>query len=70
MKSIKVKSGETFELIITDNEGIEIAKQCYYFDPDTEIRFERDNELVIQMDIVPTIDYSKMFCKSKLFKDA
>ncbi len=66
MKSIKVKPGETFKLIITDDEGNEIAEQCYHFDPDTIISMIRQNGVLVQMDLVPTIDYSKLFCKSKL----
>ena len=67
MKSIKVNPGETFELIITDDKGIEIAKQCYAFDPATEIKYERKNGFITKMDIVPTLDYEKLFAGSKLF---
>ena len=56
MKSIKVNPGETFELIITDDEGNEMAKQCCYFDQATEITYERKAGIMVRMDLVPTID--------------
>ena len=68
MKSIKIKAGETFKLIITDDNGIEIAEQHYQFDPSTKITYERKNGFITRMDLVPTINYEKLFKKSKLFK--
>ena len=67
MKSIKVNPGETFELIITDDKGNEIAKQCYAFDPTTAITYERKNGFVTKMDLIPTLDYKKLFAGSKSF---
>lgn len=67
MKSIKVNPGETFELIITDDEGNEIAKQCYAFDPTTKITYERKNGFITKMELVPTLNYKKLFAGSKLF---
>ena len=67
MKSIKVNPGETFELIITDDKGNEITKQCYQFDPNTEIRYERKNGFITKMELMPTLDYEKLFAGSKLF---
>ena len=60
MKSIKIKPGETFELIITDEEGTEIVKQCYYFDPTTAISIQRVNGYLIKMELMPAIDMSKL----------
>lgn len=63
MKSIKVNPGETFELIITDDEGNEIAKQCYAFDPETVISMIRNGGVFVQMDLVPlpVIDKRKLY---------
>lgn len=63
MKSIKVKPGESFKLIITNDDGIEIAKQCYAFDPETVISMIRNDGVFVQMDLVPlpVMDKSKLY---------
>ena len=53
MKSIKVKSDETFKLIVIDDEGNEMFKQCFYFDSSTEIQYKRANGLITIMDLIP-----------------
>ena len=54
MKSIKVQPGETFEVIITDDKGTDIFKQCYAFDPDSKISWNRGNGVTeVEMDIIP-----------------
>lgn len=60
MKSIKVKPGETFELIVIDDQCNEMAKQCYLFDESTQITVERKNGFLSTMDLVPTFDYAKV----------
>ncbi len=68
MKSIKVKPRETFELIVTDDDGNEMIKQCYVFDPDTKITIDREEGIFdIKMDLVPRINYLGIIAKSKLF---
>ena len=68
MKSIKVKPGETFELIVTDDKGNEMIKHCYQFNPNTKITIQRGSGIVdIEMDLVPTINYQGLFAGSKLF---
>lgn len=67
MKSIKVKPGETFKLIITEDDGNEMTEQCYQFDPGTIIKLIRKGDVFVQMDLVPTINYSILFAESKLF---
>lgn len=63
MKSIKVKQREAFKLIITDDEGTEIAEQCYAFDPETVISMIRNSGVFVQMDLVPlpVIDETKLY---------
>ena len=67
MKSIKVNPGETFELIITDDKGNEMVKNCYAFDPDTKITISRGNgKFEVKMQLMPAVNYQGLFSKSKL----
>ena len=68
MKSIKVNPGETFELIITDDEGNEMVKNCYAFDPNTKITINRGGGIFeVKMQLMPTVNYQRLFAGSKLF---
>ena len=60
MKSIKVNPGETFELIITDDKGNDIAKQCYEFDPLSVISHKRTDGYLIKMELMPVTIISKL----------
>lgn len=67
MKSIKVKPGESFELIITDDKGNEMMKHCYEFDPDSKITIQRGKGIFeVKMDLMPDINYHGLFRRSEL----
>ncbi len=68
MKSLKVNPGETFELIITDDKGNEMVKNCYAFDPASKITIQRGNgRFEVEMQLMPQINYQGLFAESKLF---
>ena len=59
MKTLKIKPDETFELIIINDNGDEILKECYYFCSSTEIKYKKDYHEITRMSLIPTIDMRK-----------